>query len=44
MGPEQMDARRPGMALTLSTLAFAVSFAVWGMVAPMGRHCRARWA
>lgn len=32
-----MDSRKAGFALTLSTLAFAISFAVWGMIAPMAK-------
>jgi NNP family nitrate/nitrite transporter-like MFS transporter len=30
-----MESRPSRLALTLSTLAFAISFAVWGMIAPM---------
>lgn len=32
-----MDNRQPAIALTLSTLAFAIAFAVWGMIAPMAK-------
>lgn len=32
-----MNARESTRALTLSTLAFAISFAVWGMIAPMAK-------
>lgn len=32
-----MDTRQPGRALALSTLAFAVSFAVWGMISPLAK-------
>jgi len=32
-----MDNREPIKALTLSTLAFAIAFAVWGMIAPMAK-------
>nr|MDQ2687850.1 MFS transporter [Armatimonadota bacterium] len=32
-----MDTRHSGKALTLSTLAFAVSFAVWGMISPLAK-------
>src|SRR5579862_5458076 len=32
-----MDSRKAGIALTLSTLAFTISFAVWGMIAPMAK-------
>ncbi len=32
-----MDTRKARTALTLSTLAFAISFAVWGLIAPMAK-------
>src|SRR5690349_7694313 len=32
-----MDTRASYRALTLSTVAFAISFAVWGMIAPMAK-------
>ncbi|HXG22952.1 MAG TPA: MFS transporter, partial [Chthonomonadales bacterium] len=32
-----MNTRESTKALTLSTLAFAISFAVWGMIAPMAK-------
>jgi NNP family nitrate/nitrite transporter-like MFS transporter len=32
-----MDNREPVKALVLSTLAFAIAFAVWGMIAPMAK-------
>jgi MFS transporter, NNP family, nitrate/nitrite transporter len=32
-----MNGRDAKTALTLSTLAFAVSFALWGMIAPMAK-------
>lgn len=37
MDSKQIDSRKAGIALTLSTLAFAISFAVWGMIAPMAK-------
>lgn len=32
-----MASRQSALALTFSTLAFAISFAVWGMIAPMAK-------
>ncbi len=32
-----MDTRKPVTALTLATLAFAIAFAVWGIIAPMAK-------
>lgn len=32
-----MDRRESGVALSLSTAAFAVTFAVWGMISPMAK-------
>ncbi len=37
MDSKQIDSRKAGIALTLSTVAFAISFAVWGMIAPMAK-------
>ncbi len=37
MDPKRTAFKKAGMALTLSTLAFAISFAVWGMIAPMAK-------
>lgn len=35
--PPQAAEGSPGRALTLSTLAFAISFAVWGMISPLAK-------
>lgn len=32
-----MSTHKPAVALTLSTMAFAIAFAVWGMIAPMAK-------
>lgn len=37
MDSNPTNSRQAAVALTLSTLAFAVSFAVWGMIAPMAK-------
>src|SRR5579871_4270440 len=37
MDSKQNPAGKAGIALTLSTLAFAISFAIWGMIAPLAK-------
>jgi len=37
MDSHPTTSRQAALALTLSTLAFAISFAVWGMIAPMAK-------
>ena len=36
-----MNAQSPKVALTLSTIAFAISFAVWGMISPLAKTFQA---